>query len=81
MTKIKVWGASPICGSFEELKYYNGNPQEIKVKGLKSHAECVRENWAKAAEKLTDPLAKECMKQTGMTPEQYQKSHKRAWNE
>ena len=80
MTKIKVWGASPICDSFEELRHYNGNPQAVPVKGLKSHGQIVREKWAKRAEKFDDKADKECIMATGLTPSEYQKAHKMAWN-
>ena len=78
--KIKVWGASEICKDFEELKYYHGNPQAVLVKGLKSHAQVVREAWAKRAEKYSDATDRECIMETGMTPAQYQKTYKMAWN-
>lgn len=78
--KIKVWGANPICESFEEQKYYNRNPQEVKVKGLKSHAEYIKEAREKVAKMIKDPVAKECVKQTGLTPEQYQRTYNQAWN-
>ena len=79
--KIKVWGANAICESLEESKYYNGNRQEIKVRGLKTKEQIVKEQREKAAEKLSDPVEKACMIETGMTPSEYQKAHNRAWNE
>lgn len=78
--KIKVWGANPICNDFEELKYYNGNPQTIKVHGLKTRAQVIEEKRAKLAESYNDPIVKECVKETGMTPDQFQEKYNMAWN-
>lgn len=78
--KIKVWGASPICSSFEELNYYNGNPQEVAVHGLSSLAERIRDARAKKAAKYDDEITKAAIMTTGMTPEEYQKYNKIAWN-
>ncbi|MBQ9650623.1 MAG: hypothetical protein IJV13_00405 [Prevotella sp.] len=79
--KIEVWGARILCDSFEEARYYNGNRQEIKVRGLKTFYEAQQARFAKLAEKFTDPITKMCVASTGMTPEQYQLTHHRAWNE
>ena len=35
----------------------------------------------KKAQLYDDPLTKKCVAETGLTPEQYQLVHKRAWNE
>lgn len=78
--KIKVWGTSPICESFEELNYYNGNPQEVKVKGLGSFAERVKRAREIKAAKYNDEITKAAIMTTGMTPEEYQKYNKIAWN-
>lgn len=66
-------------------KHFSGEefepkPEMVLVKGLKSHAQVVREAWAKKAEKYSDATDKECIMATGMTPAQYQKTHKMAWN-
>ena len=81
MTKIKVWGTSPMCESFEELKYYHGNPQEVKVRGLKSFTQNIKEIRTKKASKYKDEITKACIMTTGMTPHEYQKYHNIAWNE
>lgn len=78
--KIKVWGTSPICESFEELNYYNGNPQEVQVRGLKSFTEKIREVRERKAARYTDEITKAAIMTTGMTPEEYQKYNKVAWN-
>lgn len=79
--KIKVWGTSAICNDFEELKYYNGNPQEVPVHGLKSVAQRIKESRAKRAASYKDEITKACIMTTGMTPEEYQRYNKIAWNE
>ena len=79
--KIKVWGANIICESFDELRYYSGNKQEIKVRGLKSFYEAQKERFAKKAQGFSDQIEKACVASTGMTPAQYQTTHKQAWNE
>lgn len=79
--KIPVWGARILCESFEEARYYSGNIQKIKVRGLKTFYQIQKERRERLAEQYSDPITRTCVAQTGMTPSEYQKLNHMAWND